>query len=57
MKRITLSWTRYHTRYRKFSLKFSRFYTICNELPRITNKSVKNIYVLYFFKENDSNTW
>ena len=60
MQCVTLTWMRYqmryHTCYCTFSLIFVLFWAICNELPRVTTKSIKQIYAL-FLKKIDGNAW
>ena len=49
MQCITMTWTRYHTHYYKFSLRFAWFSAICNRLPRVTVIFLKKVMYIYFF--------
>ena len=49
MQRFTITSMNYRTHYRTFSLSLAWFGAICNGLPYITIKFIKNVY--YFFKK------
>ena len=56
LQHVTITSTCYHTRYCTISLNLAWFKTICNVLPRVTVKFIKNAYQ-YFFKNIDGNAW
>ena len=48
MQRVKITRTRYHMRYRTFSLRFAWFWAICNGLPRVTVKFIKKKYIYIY---------
>ena len=60
MQRVTITWTRYHTRfhlrYRMFSLRFAWFWAICKVLPRVSDHVFKKIISTHSFYKYDDNT-
>ena len=51
MQNVTITSMCYFTRYHTFSLSLAWFGAICNALPRVTIKFIKNIYINSFFKK------
>ena len=54
MQNVTITSTCYVTHYHTFSLSLAWFGAICNALPRVTIKLIKE-YILIFKKKNDGN--
>ena len=51
MKNVTITSMCYFTRYHTFYLSLAWFGAICNALPRVTIKFIKNIYINIFLKK------
>ena len=56
MQRVTITSTRYLTRYHTFPLSLAWFGAICYGLPRVAVKFLKK-YILIFKKRNGNNAW